>query len=150
MLGLGGYTLNSEEPVCGYMENHLVVAAQDRHLATRAKAEAALLRLSVSGEQISFAAVAREGKVSTDFLYRQPDLRARISELRTAERTPRPSSDETVEVHPASTSSAVRALSALIKELKREHAKEVGDLRKALEVCHGETLALRRRIGRTN
>ncbi|YCN58169.1 hypothetical protein AB9M10_12665 [Rhodococcus erythropolis] len=45
-----------------------------------------------------------------------------------------------------SASSAVRVLSSQLKELKRRRAREVGELRKALEVAQGENLVLRRRL----
>jgi hypothetical protein len=44
------------------------------------------------------------------------------------------------------TSAPVRALSAQLKELRRRHHKEVTDLKEALAVAHGETLALRRKL----
>ncbi|MFD6517656.1 DUF6262 family protein [Rhodococcus sp. NPDC060176] len=63
--------------------NNRTAAARARHTETRARAEAALLALSNAGEPVTFAAVARRARVSTDFLYNQPDLRTKINDLHT-------------------------------------------------------------------
>jgi hypothetical protein len=57
------------------MPQHLRDAARRRHGETTERATAASSRLSAAGKAISFASVAREADVSTDFLYRQPQLR---------------------------------------------------------------------------
>ena len=132
------------------MPEHLTAAARQRHTETRARADAALLALSNAGEPVTFAAVARRAKVSTDFLYNQPDLRTKINDLRTRRSHRRTSPEQMTEPGQQSASSAVRALSSQLKELKRRHAKEVGELRTALAVAHGENLALRRRFSDSN
>lgn len=128
------------------MPEHLTAAARKRHTETRARADAALLALSNAGDPVTFAAVARRAKVSTDFLYNQPDLRTKINDLRTGRPHHRKTPEQMAEPERQSASSAVRALSSQLKELKRRHAEEVGELRKALAVAHGENLALRRRF----
>lgn len=128
------------------MPEHLTAAARQRHTETRARADAALLALSSTGEPVTFAAVARRAKVSTDFLYNQPDLRTKINDLRTRRPHRRSTPEQLPDPRQQSASSAVRALSSQIKELKRRHADEVGELRKALGVAQGENLALRRRL----
>ncbi|AZI65489.1 MULTISPECIES: DUF6262 family protein [Rhodococcus] len=128
------------------MPEHLTAAARQRHTETRARAEAALLALSNAGEPVTFAAVARRATVSTDFLYNQPDLRTKINDLRTRRPHHRTTPEQMSERERQSASSAVRALSSQLKELKRRHAEELGELRKALAVAHGENLALRRRL----
>jgi hypothetical protein len=40
----------------------------------------------------------------------------------------------------------VRALSAQIKQMRRDHLAELSTLRQALENAHGENLTLRRRL----
>ena len=50
--------------------------------AATKRAEAALRKLIKSGEEINFRAVAAAAGVSVDFLYRHPELRARIEHLR--------------------------------------------------------------------
>lgn len=131
------------------MPEHLAAAARQRHATTRARAEAALLALSGTGEQITFAAVARHAKVSTDFLYNQPDLRTKISDLRAQRPHRRSAPEQPATTEPLSASAAVRALSSQLKNLKRRHAEEIGELRKALAVAQGENLALRRRLNDT-
>lgn len=132
------------------MPEHLTAAARARHTETRARAEAALLALSNAGEPVTFAAVARRAKVSTDFLYNQPDLRTKINDLRTQRPHRRTTPEQIAEPEQQSASSAVRALSAQLKDLKRRHAEEIGELRTALAVAHGENLALRRRLADSN
>ncbi|MFG2385260.1 hypothetical protein [Streptomyces avermitilis] len=46
----------------------------------------------------------------------------------------------------SSTSAAVRALSTRLSQQQQAHREEVTQLRKALEVAHGENLELRRRL----
>ena len=65
------------------MPQHLREAAHRRHEQATERATAAVARLSAAGASISFASVAREADVSTDFLYRQPQLRQRIQQMRT-------------------------------------------------------------------
>ncbi|WP_218681603.1 DUF6262 family protein [Rhodococcus qingshengii] len=132
------------------MPEHLTAAARARHTETRARADAALLALSNAGEPVTFAAVARRAKVSTDFLYNQPDLRTKINDLRTQRPHRRTTPEQMTEPEQQSASSAVRALSAQLKDLKRRHAEEIGELRTALAVAHGENLALRRRLADSN
>ncbi|MCJ0980466.1 DUF6262 family protein [Rhodococcus sp. ARC_M12] len=133
------------------MPEHLTAAARARHAETRARADAALLALSSAGEPITFAALARRAEVSTDFLYKQPDLRAKINDLRAQPGHRRSAPRQLLpESGQQSASSAVRALASQLKDLKRRHAEEVGELRKALAVAHGENLALRRRSGDTS
>ncbi|MDT5356810.1 MAG: hypothetical protein QOJ56_5342 [Mycobacterium sp.] len=127
------------------MPQHLRDAAQRRHEETTERATAALASLSAAGKAITFASVAREADVSTDFLYRQPQLRQRINQMRTSNgqlATTAATDDGTV----ANASAPVRALSAQLKELRRRHRKEVIDLKEALAVAHGENLALRRKL----
>jgi hypothetical protein len=60
----------------------LVEAARQRRVDTRRRVVEAMRRLDSSGESINFAAVAEAAGVSRAFLYRQPDLRAEIENLR--------------------------------------------------------------------
>jgi len=127
------------------MPQHLREAAHRRHLEATDRATTALARLSAAGRSISFASVAHEADVSTDFLYRQPQLRQRIQQMRTsnAHHANTVTADESA---PAATSAPVRVLSAQLKELRRRHRDEVGTLREALAVAQGENLALRRKL----
>lgn len=133
------FLIGSELP----MSDHLARAAKSRHDSTHAKAETALRELAERGQPISFASVARQAGISTDFLYRQPTLRAKISSLRSR------SGSQAAPVEGAdasSTSSVVRALSTRIKDLTRQRREEVDALRRDLAAAHGENLLLRRRL----
>jgi Family of unknown function (DUF6262) len=124
---------------------HLRDAAQRRHDQATERATVALARLSAGGAAISFASVAREAGVSTDFLYRQPQLRQRIQQMRTphSRQTKTLASDANA---PSIASAPVRALAAQLKELRRRHHDEVTALQSALAVAQGENLALRRQL----
>lgn len=127
------------------MPQHLRDAAQRRHDQATERATVALARLSAGGAAISFASVAREAGVSTDFLYRQPQLRQRIQQMRTPHT--RQTKTLATDVNAPSTASApVRALAAQLKELRRRHHDEVTALQRALAVAQGENLALRRQL----
>ena len=104
-----------------------------------------MARLSAAGASISFASVAREADVSTDFLYRQPQLRQRIQQMRTTNgrHADTATADDST---PPTTSAPVRALSAQLKELRRGHRAEITALQQALAVAQGENLALRRKL----
>lgn len=81
--------------------------------------------------------------VSHSFLYSHPALRDRIERLRQEHRpaiTPAPS--------PGSESNLVLALTTEVTRLKKQHREETKALRAALEQAHGESLELRRELGR--
>lgn len=127
------------------MPQHLREAAQRRHQQATERATAALARLSAGGAAVSFASVAREADVSTDFLYRQPQLRRRIQQMRTTNNRQANAivADNSA---PSAASAPVRALSAQLKELRRRHRDEVAELKNAQAVAQGENLALRRKL----
>ena len=114
----------------------LGVAAKQKQNAARERAQRGLDRLVEAHEPVTFRAVARAGLVSIDFLYREPELRARIAALRAAERAPEP------EATP-SRSTVVHALTQQLRELRTENA----DLRRRLEAAHGEIVRLKRTTG---
>lgn len=124
---------------------HLRKAAQRQHDQATERATTALARLSTTGAAVSFASVAREADVSTDFLYRQPQLRQRIQQMRTPINRTVNAVDSEGGTPPAE-SAPVRALSAQLKELRRGHNDQVSALQKALAVAQGENLALRRKL----
>ena len=126
------------------MHQHLRDAAQRRHQHSLQRATEALTALSAAGAPITFASVAREASISTDFLYRQPELRIKIQQMRTQANTPRTANaDETAATGP---SAPVRALSAQLKDLRRRYSTDTTALRHALAVTQGENLALRRKL----
>ncbi|MDQ3723875.1 MAG: DUF6262 family protein [Actinomycetota bacterium] len=57
-------------------------AASARHERTVTRAEQALRELDAAGAPVSFQAVAQRAGVSRQWLYTQPELRARIEALR--------------------------------------------------------------------
>jgi uncharacterized protein DUF6262 len=124
---------------------HLRESAHRRHQDATDRATAALARLTAAGLSISFTGVAREAKVSTDFLYRQPQLRQRIQQMRTTNgrRAETAMADDGTS---ATASAPVRTLSAQLKELRRRHREEITALQQALAVAQGENLALRRKL----
>ncbi|KOT35747.1 hypothetical protein ADK41_23650 [Streptomyces caelestis] len=128
------------------MPEHLRQATRARTQEAEKRARTALTELVKAGKPVSFTAVARQAGVSTDFLYRSPELRTRIERHR-AKGGPVPAApaDPTGD---SSTSAAVRALSARLARQQQTHREEVARLRKALEVAQGENLALRRRLAR--
>ncbi len=125
------------------LPEHLRLAARQRTQQAAQRAEAALRELSSAGQAISFSAVARRADVSTDFLYAEPRLRAQIERTRS-----QPRHAPADEGHTGKDTSAVRALTQRLNEQRREHARVVGELRRALEVAHGENLELRRELAR--
>ena len=60
----------------------LQLAALRKRDATLARATAALKQLADEGAQVSFQSVARRARVSRQWLYGQPALRAQIEQLR--------------------------------------------------------------------
>ena len=117
-------------------------ASRQRSERAEARARTAVQSLSRQGRPISFASVAREAGVSTDFLYRHPDLRSLISDLRGGPRRP----PDAPEPAAATSSSAVRALSAQLKDLRTRHVTQVRELQQALATAQAENLQLRRRL----
>jgi len=114
-------------------------AAAAKREAAIARAEAGIRTLAKTGQPVTFRAVAAAGGVSVDFLYRHPDLRARIERLRGHKPAPArqaPSRDQ-------ATSSVVATLTARLTELRRELA----ETKAQLAAAHGELLALRRHPG---
>lgn len=57
-------------------------AAQTRHDTTFAKATAALHTLARTGDPVTFGRLARTAGISRSWLYRQPELRRQIEQLR--------------------------------------------------------------------
>jgi hypothetical protein len=126
------------------VSDQLIKAAKTRHDTATRTAESALRDISIQQLPITFASVARRAGVSTDFLYRHPSLRFKITSMRSnAIRVTEPSPEaETT----GSTSAAVRALSARVKDLTSRHRAEVAALEQALAAAHGENLLLRRKL----
>jgi hypothetical protein len=122
----------------------LRAAAARKSAAANQRADTGIRRLLRTGEPISFRAVARAGGVSIDFLYRNPELRQRIEQLR-AQRA-----HAARAATPDAMSSESSVMAVLRARLQERHHKEqelrarIRDLEQQLAVAHGEILTLRR------
>ncbi len=116
-------------------------AAQDKRARAVTKADTAIKTMTKRGQAIDFRNVARTAGVSVDFLYRNPELRARIERLR-AEHRPAPPA-ATIDAE-ATTSQTIRLLTARLAEEKRLHREGVTALQAEVAALHGELLRLRR------
>jgi plasmid stability protein len=125
--------------------DNLRQAAARKSAAAKAKADQALREMIRTEQAITFRGLAQTAGVSLDFLYRTPDLRQRIEQLRGQQqpRPPRPAQHAQTD-HP---NSVIRTLTAQLTELRRRHQDEINTLKRALEAAHGENLELRRRLG---
>jgi hypothetical protein len=124
------------------MPDHLRAAAARRSQDAADRARRALTEMTKARTTISFTAVARHAGISTDFLYRHPELRTKIEALRQAS----PRAAPPAGAAPESTGSAVTALAERLRRLQAERHAEVTELKAALAAAHGENLALRRRM----
>jgi len=115
-------------------------AAAKRTAATK-RAEVALRELIKTGEQINFRAVATAAGVSVDFLYRHPELRARIEHLR-ARQQQAPARTKPEPGPGRADQGVLAALSARLREARGE----VTELKAQLAAAHGELLTLRRQL----
>jgi hypothetical protein len=113
---------------------HLASAARDRAEQTRAKALRALRDLEDAGRPVTFEAVAREAGVSRSWLYTQPDLRAKIDQLRA--RHPSPTATLTPTRQRATEASLLRRLEAAT-ERTRQLEQDNHQLRQALAEALG-------------
>lgn len=120
-------------------------AAAAKSAAARARAENGLKQMRRRGDPITFRGLAQTAGVSLDFLYRTPEIRSQVEQLRArqqatpATRAPAPGPDQP--------NSVIRTLTTQLTELKRRHREEIDVLKQALEAAHGENLELRRRLG---
>ncbi|QES51936.1 transposase [Streptomyces venezuelae] len=128
------------------LPDHLRQATRARTQETEQRARTALTELARAGKPVTFTTVARQAGVSSDFLYRSPELRTQIERHR-AKAGPAPAGPEDPQGG-SSTSAAVRTLSARLTRLQQAHREEVARLRKSLEIAQGENLDLRRRLAR--
>lgn len=125
--------------------DNLRKAAQAKQAAALERAERGLRDLIKNGQPITFQAVAAAGGVSKDFLYRTPELRSRISQLRDQQdsQAPRPAAATTQNGH-QSISSIVRTLTTKLTAERAQHRRELSELQNALAAAHGELLSLKR------
>jgi hypothetical protein len=124
---------------------NLRTAAAAKSAAARARAENGLRQMRRRGDPITFRGLAQTAGVSLDFLYRTPEIRRQVEQLRAGQHT-RPAA-RTAEPGADQPGSVIRTLTAQLTELKRRHRDEISVLKQALEAAHGENLELRRRLG---
>ncbi|MDH6222953.1 DUF6262 family protein [Streptomyces pseudovenezuelae] len=121
------------------LPEHLHQAAKGRTADADKRARTALAQMVKAGQPVSFTAVAQVAGVSTDFLYRHPDIRSLV-ERHPAKGGQLSGMRQADTEAPSSTSAAVRALSARLSQQQQAHREEIARLRKALEVAHGDNL----------
>lgn len=122
----------------------LRAAAQAKRETATKRADAALRKLIKAGEEINFRAVSSAAGVSVDFLYRHPELRARIEHLRSRQQTS-PSPAPAIPATDPDDRGVVVVLTARLREARGE----VAELKAQLAAAHGELLALRRQLPQT-
>lgn len=120
--------------------HHLVAAAHRRSCATMERAETALTTAERSGVGMSVAELARTAGVSRAWLYAQPELRNRITQLAGKSRTRPPNAGTPVPVEQRATTASAhtrleialarnRKLAAENVELREQLARSLGDAR---------------------
>ncbi|MFF4509058.1 DUF6262 family protein [Streptomyces sp. NPDC001401] len=123
----------------------LTDAARQRSTAAEQAVQKALRQARKDNTPITVTGLAAAAGVSTDFIYRHPALRAQVEALRRTRRAAPSAQSNATDVEAAS-STLVRRLSQQLADARRTHHQEVTELRKALEVAHGELLTLRRKL----
>ena len=121
----------------------LRAAAQAKHTATAKRAEGALRTLIKTSGQINFRTVASTAGVSVDFLYRHPELRARIEHLRSRQQQPSPPA---AVPPPQRDQDNDRGVTVTLTARLRDARVEIAELKAQLAAAHGELLALRRQL----
>jgi hypothetical protein len=124
----------------------LVGAARRRTENAEKAVQKALRQARKDGTPITVKGLAAAAGVSTDFIYRHPDLRNQVEALRRARRAGAPVAVSSGPDVDAASSTLVRRLSQELADSRRKHREEVAELRRALEVAHGELLVLRRQL----
>lgn len=120
-------------------------AAAAKSAAAHSRADHGIREMIRRNVPVTFRGLAQTAGVSLDFLYRNPEIRHRVEQLRTQQRSAPPAPSPPAD--PDHPSSVVRTLTVQITELKRRHREEVQTLKSALEAVHGENLELRRGLG---
>jgi hypothetical protein len=102
-------------------------AAAAKRDAAIARAETGIRKLVKTGQPVTFRGVAAASGVSADFLYRHPELRARIERLRGHQPAPGASAPACEPGNPGA-SSVAATLTARLTELRRELAETKAQL----------------------
>lgn len=123
----------------------LAEATRRRSKTAEKALEGALRAARKTDTPITVTGIANAAGVSTDFIYRHPQLRAQVEALRRARSTSPSEPTADPDTH-AAASTLVRRLSQQVADSRRKHREEVAELKQALEAAHGELLELRRRL----
>ena len=97
----------------------LAAAAQRRRQSAMRRATGALRELDAADEPVTFQSVARHARVSRQWLYGQPDLRAEIERLR--EHPTRPAGPPATVASDASLRQRVQTLREEVQRLREEN-----------------------------
>lgn len=98
------------------------------------RAREAITALQKQGRPINFKAVSETAKVSTAWLYAQPDARRQIEHLRSQEMMRHTAIQRSTTPSDASKDSIIAALRSKIKALEEKN----GELSRQLEVTYGQ------------
>jgi predicted RNase H-like nuclease (RuvC/YqgF family) len=95
----------------------LVQAARAKHTDALQRVQQALRRLDRAGQPITFSSVAQAASVHRSWLYRQPEVRSQIEQLRAGQR-PRPHRQV-----PAAQRASTESLRQRIEAVRQEAAR---------------------------
>jgi hypothetical protein len=119
-------------------------AAARKSAAAKTRADQGLREMIRTGQPITFRGLAHTAGVSLDFLYRNPQIRQRVEQLRSQQQATPPAPPQPL--NPDHPSSVIRTLTAQLTELRHRHHDELNALKQALAAAHGQNLELRRRL----
>jgi hypothetical protein len=120
-------------------------ATRRRHENAEKAVQGALREARKTLTPVTVTGIAAAAGVSTDFIYRHPELRAQVEALRRSRSAPHTTSGDDHDVD-AAASTLVRRLSQQLADGRRKHREEVAELKYALEAAHGQLLELRRQL----
>lgn len=106
--------------------------AEMKRQATLAKAETAIQRLIGENQPITFDGVAQAAGISRAWLYKEPEMRARLLSLR-SQNQPRPS----VPTVQRATDASKDAMLYALREQVRKYRKENEEVKRQIEVAYG-------------
>ncbi len=105
----------------------LLKAAKSKREITLSKATKALYELQSTNQVVTFAAIAKHANISVAWLYRQPNIRKQVEQLR-AKSLP------SLIAHKKAENALLCHLKTRVKTLENENK----ELRKQLEIVYGE------------
>jgi hypothetical protein len=109
-------------------------AASARHERTVTRAEQALRELDAAGTPVSFQAVAQRAGVSRQWLYTQPELRARIE----ARRDRAPAAPDWVPARQRASEASLRQRLASVRAENQRLRAENAALKAELAIAYGQ------------